>query len=122
MRLISSGMLRSKLRSPASTWATGISSLAAVSAQASVEFTSPATTTTIGLDLEAHRLEAFHGLRGLHGVAAAADLQAEVGPRHAELAQEHVAHRVVVVLSRVDQPRPKGGVVVASPATAAPFS
>ena len=40
-RLISSGMVRSKLRRPASTWASGICSLAATRAAATVEFTSP---------------------------------------------------------------------------------
>ena len=47
-RLISSGMRRSPLRSPASRCATGISSLAPTSAQASVEFTSPTTTIQPG--------------------------------------------------------------------------
>ena len=48
MRLISSGMVRSKLRRPASTWATGTPSLTAVRAQAIVELTSPTTTTASG--------------------------------------------------------------------------
>jgi len=48
-RLTSSGMRMSKLRSPASTWATGIQSLAATTLQASVELTSPTTTTRSGL-------------------------------------------------------------------------
>ncbi len=47
-RLISSGIVRSSLRRPASTWATGISSFAATSDAASVEFTSPTTTTRSG--------------------------------------------------------------------------
>ena len=40
-RLTSSGIRRSKERSPASTWATGTVSLAATRAPASVEFVSP---------------------------------------------------------------------------------
>ena len=40
-RLTSSGIEGSKLRSPASTWASGICSLAATSAAATVELTSP---------------------------------------------------------------------------------
>ncbi len=48
MRLISSGMPRSKLRRPASTCATGRPSLTAVRAAATVEFTSPTTSTTSG--------------------------------------------------------------------------
>ena len=47
-RLVSSGIVRSKLRRPASTWATGTPALAATSAQLSVEFTSPTTTTVSG--------------------------------------------------------------------------
>jgi hypothetical protein len=48
MRLISSGIVRSPLRRPASTWATRIPSLLATSAAAAVEFTSPYTTTQFG--------------------------------------------------------------------------
>ena len=48
MRLISSGMLRSKLRSPASTWATLWPALTAARVAATVELTSPTTTTTSG--------------------------------------------------------------------------
>ncbi len=43
-RLCSSGIARSKLRSPASMWAIGMRSFTAASAPASVELTSPATT------------------------------------------------------------------------------
>ncbi|OPY13630.1 MAG: hypothetical protein A4E69_01540 [Syntrophus sp. PtaB.Bin138] len=49
MRLISSGMAISKLRSPASTWATRIPIFLATMLQASVELTSPTTTTQSGL-------------------------------------------------------------------------
>ena len=48
IRLISSGIVRSNERRPASTWPIGMRSLAAVSAAASVEFTSPGTSTTSG--------------------------------------------------------------------------
>ena len=41
MRFVSSGIRRSKLRSPASTWATGIPAVTAASAPDSVEFVSP---------------------------------------------------------------------------------
>jgi hypothetical protein len=47
-RFTSSGMVMSKLRSPASTWATGMCSLAATRAAAIVEFTSPYTMTSAG--------------------------------------------------------------------------
>jgi hypothetical protein len=47
-RLISSGIRMSPLRRPASTWATGMSSFLASMEQASVEFTSPTTSTQSG--------------------------------------------------------------------------
>ena len=47
-RLTSSGIVTSKLRSPASTCATGMSSLAQTSAAARVELTSPYATTMAG--------------------------------------------------------------------------
>jgi hypothetical protein len=49
IRLISSGIVRSNDRSPASTCAHGRHSFAATSAPASVEFTSPTTTSMSGL-------------------------------------------------------------------------
>ncbi len=48
IRLISSGIARSKLLSPASTCATGTSAFAPTREQASVEFTSPTTTMRSG--------------------------------------------------------------------------
>src|SRR2546430_15381721 len=48
MRLISSGMLRSKLRSPASTWARGNDILLATRPAAIVDVTSPTTITRLG--------------------------------------------------------------------------
>jgi hypothetical protein len=48
MRLVSSGMVRSNERRPASMWPMGIWSFAATSAAASVELTSPGTSTTSG--------------------------------------------------------------------------
>ena len=47
-RFSSSGIERSKLRSPASTWPTGIPSVDAVSAAPSVELTSPGASTMSG--------------------------------------------------------------------------
>jgi hypothetical protein len=48
IRLISSGIVRSNERSPASTWATGMPSFTAASVAASVELTSPTTSTACG--------------------------------------------------------------------------
>ena len=79
IRLISSGIVRSKLRRPASTCATGIAELAATSAAASVELTSPGTTTRSGaLGLE-HAARAAPYARGLLGVRARADAEQVVG-------------------------------------------
>ncbi len=47
-RLISSGIVRSKLRRPDSMWAIGIRAWAAAIAAARVELTSPGTTTSSG--------------------------------------------------------------------------
>ena len=55
--VISSGMRRSKLRRPASTWATGMPSFAAASDPASVEFVSPYTSDRIGALGEEDRLQ-----------------------------------------------------------------
>ena len=49
IRLISSGIVRSHERRPASMWPTGMFSFDAVSAAASVELTSPGTSTMSGL-------------------------------------------------------------------------
>ena len=102
IRLISSGIVRSKLRRPASMWATGISSLAAVSAAARVELTSPGTTTRSGRSATQDRLQPLHHPRRLLGVAARADLEHVVGRRHAELLEEDLRHQPVVVLAGVD--------------------
>ena len=82
-RLISSGMRRSRLRSPASRCTTGIHSFAPTIAHAAVEFTSPTTTIQSGRSCETDLLVRDHDAAGLLGVAAAADLQviARLGSR-----------------------------------------
>ena len=70
MRLISSGMRRSKLRKPASTCAMGMPSFAATSDTATVELTSPTTKTTSGLLFNQHRLDSFEYFRGLRGMGS----------------------------------------------------
>ena len=49
-----------------------------------------------------HRLQPLHRPRRLQGVAAGADLEHVVGRRHAELLEEDLRHRPVVVLAGVD--------------------
>ena len=87
-RLISSGIVRSKLRSPDSTWPIGISSFAAQSAAASVELTSPGTSTRSGSSATQDRLERLEHAGGLLGVRAGADAEHVVGLGHAELLEE----------------------------------
>ena len=86
-RLCSSGMRRSKLRSPASRCATGMSSFTAASAPASVELTSPDTTTRRAA-LEQHLLDADERARRLLGVRARADAEEDVRRRQPELVEE----------------------------------
>ena len=115
-RLISSGIVRSKLRRPASTWATGIPSLTAASAQATVLLTSPKTTVAAGRSFEQVGLVPLEDPRGLGAVASGAHLQMDVGRGDAELVEEHVGHRLVVVLAGVDDARDEGALVSDGPA------
>ena len=102
-RLISSGMRRSKLRRPASTWATGTPSFEAASAPASVEFVSPNDEHGVGPRVGEDRLEGEEHRARLLRVVAAADPEAVVRPGSSELGEERSGHRVVVVLARVDE-------------------
>ena len=102
-RLTSSGIDQSRLRSPASTWATRQPALAPTRAQASVELTSPTTTTQSGRSDGDVLLEGHHDLAGLLGMAAGTDVEVDVGGPEAEVVEEHVAHGGVVVLAGVDQ-------------------
>ena len=91
---------------PASTWTSLTPSLTATSPQAIVLLTSPTTSTASGLLLQHDRLEGLHDLGGLHGVRCRrADAQVDVRLGNAELAEEQVAHPLVVVLAGVDQHR-----------------
>ena len=103
MRLISSGIVRSKLRSPASTWPIGMSSFEAVSAAATVEFTSPGHEHHVRLGLQQHRLEPLHHAGRLLRVRARADAERVVGLADAELLEEDLGHLAVVVLAGVDE-------------------
>ena len=102
IRLTSSGIVRSKLRRPDSTWATGMPSFAAVSAAARVELTSPGTITRSGRSSSRTGSSRSIVARRLLRVAAGADLEHVVGRRHAELLEEDLRHQPVVVLAGVD--------------------
>ena len=103
MRLISSGIVRSKLRRPASTWATGTPSLTAVRAQAIVELTSPTTTTASGRCSSTTGSNRFITSAVWHGVAARSHPQVDVGPGNLQLLEEQLRHPLVVVLAGVDE-------------------
>ena len=101
IRLISSGIVRSSLRSPASTCAMRMPSFAATIADAMVELTSPYTTSQSGLMRHQHRLDALDDARGLHRMRARAHGQILVGRGDAEITKEVGGHAVIVVLSGV---------------------
>ena len=102
-RLISSGMVRSRERRPASTWATRTPSLAHTRAQATVELTSPTTTTQSGCHSRTTGSKAIM----TRAVCAACDplptSRKRSGRRHLEVAEEDLGHLEVVVLPGVDQ-------------------
>ena len=57
----------------------------------------------VGSVLPADLLERRHDPGGLAGVRVGADLEVDVGPRHAELIEEDARHVLVVVLTGVDE-------------------
>ena len=77
--------------------------MAATSEQATVELTSPTTSTTSGRCMSDERFEGGHDRRGLGGVTAGTDLEHVLRRSDVELGEEHVAHPVVVVLAGVDE-------------------
>ena len=83
-------------------------SFAAASAQASVELTSPATTTSAGRSSSRMLLEGDQDLAGLLAVAAGADAQRVVGGREAEILEDLLRHPAVVVLAGVDDHLARG--------------
>ena len=90
--------------------AIGTPSFTAASAPASVELTSPATTQRSISRSQQDPLDPDERLRRLLGVRSGADAEELVRPRHPELAEEDVRHRVVVVLPRVQEHELQGGV------------
>ena len=102
-RLTSSGIVTSKERSPASTWATGMSSLAQTSAAASVRVDVAVDDDACRLQVDEARLERGQQRRRLRCVAAGADPEVHVRLGQAELLEEDVRQAAVVVLARVDE-------------------
>jgi hypothetical protein len=101
IRLISSGIVRSKLRRPASRCSTVIPSFTATSVAASVVHVA-GHDHEVGPLIEQHWLDALHTC-GLHRVRAGADAEHVVRLGHAELLEEQLGHHAVVVLAAVDE-------------------
>ena len=103
-RLISSGIVSSKLRRPASTWAIGSPVFDATSAAATVELTSPYTIASAGSSAAKAPSRATMIAAVWTACDARPDAEVEVRLRQAEVAEEDVGHRGVVVLAGVDDP------------------
>ena len=77
--------------------------MAATSEAASVEFTSPGTSTTSGVELEQKRLEPLHHSRRLLGMRARPDIEHVIRLADPQLLEEHARHGVVVMLAGVHE-------------------
>ena len=97
--------MRSKLRRPDSTCASGICAWAAAIAAARVELTSPGTITRSGDSSLEHGLERSITRAVCCACDARPDAEHVVGLRHAELLEEDLGHHPVVVLAGVDDAR-----------------
>ena len=107
-RLISSGIVQSAERRPASTCATGMPSFEAASAQARVEFTSPATTTRSGRSLEQHLLERDqHACRSGRRGCPSRPPGSTSGAGKSEVGEDVVGQPLVVVLAGVHDQLPR---------------
>ena len=104
-RLCSSGIDQSKLRSPASRWHTGIPSLTAASAPASVELTSPGTTTRSGSQLAGRPASSPSSARAVCAPCAPEPTSSfTCGTGSGSSAKKTSLDGRVVVLARVDEP------------------
>ena len=113
IRLISSGIVRSKLRSPDSTWPTGISEPRRAERRGEGRVDVAGDEHEVGALGAQHRLEPLEHPRRLLAVAAGADAEHVVGLGHAELLEEDLRHRPVVVLAGVDDHRRLGAEALA---------
>ena len=104
-RLISSGIVRSPLRSPASRWAS-------VQAQFFRDKRAGGGRVDVADDddpgrpaLQADALISQHDAGGLLGMRPGTDAEMQVGRRQSQLAPEYVRHLRVVMLAGMDQHR-----------------
>ena len=103
IRLISSGIVRSNERRPASTCPIGSEQLRGGQRGGQRRVDVAGNEHDVGLGLEQHRLEALHDRGRLLRVRAGADAERVVGLADAELLEEDLGHLAVVVLARVDE-------------------
>ena len=103
MRLISSGIVRSKERSPASTCADRHAELGRGERRRQRRVDVADDDDHVGRSLGEHRLEPHHHRGGLLGVRCRSRRRGRVRPREPELLEEDAGHRAVVVLAGVDE-------------------
>ncbi len=104
MRLISSGIVRSRLRSPASTCATANAPFRGDERARKRRVHVSDNEHEIGVMLGEILVERRHDACRLHGMRPGADAEMAVGCRQAKLVEESRRHLLVIVLSRVNEP------------------
>ena len=102
-RFTSSGIRRSKLLMPASTWATGMPCLTAAERPRKRRIRVTEHDYRIGSRTLEYRLECHEHSPGLLRVAAASNPQRVVRLRQAQLGEEDCGHPVIPVLAGVDE-------------------
>jgi hypothetical protein len=101
-RLTSSGIFLLNDRKPASTWATGICSLAAARTPARVVLVSPKTKAISGLSFKKYFLNAFQHISSLLAMGSGSNAQMIIGIWYAQFLEEDPAHLVIVMLTGVN--------------------
>ena len=102
-RFISSGIVRSNERRPASTWPSGICSFDGGDRGRQRRVDVARDEHDVRLGLEQHRLEPLHDRGRLLRVRAGADAERVVGLADAELLEEDLGQLPVVVLAGMDE-------------------
>jgi len=101
--LISSGIARSKLRSPASTCRHRNQQLRRHQRRRHRRIHVADHDHEVGALFEAHLFEADHHVARLHGVAGRSDFKVAIGHRQRQFSDETLGHRLVVVLPRIHE-------------------
>ena len=98
-RLVSSGIVRSKLRRPCLHVADPLIELARDERCGQRRVDIAGDEHDVRRQLDEHRLEALHHARGLNGVSARTNVERVIRSADSELLEEDPGHRVVVVLA-----------------------